>query len=73
MGLAGFPEKRGRKILKEKKRTLKINGVSFTFNSLYYYDPDDGHHYTTTEIDTENYRRGKEVMKKALEKHSQKN
>ncbi len=72
MGLAGFPEKDGNMILKEKKRTLKINGVSFTYDSLYYYDPDDGHHYTTTEIDTENYRRAKEAQKEALQKQSEK-
>ena len=72
MGLAGFPERRGRKILKEKKRTLKTDGVSFTYDSLYYYDPDDGHHYTTTEIDTENYYRMRRAEKKALQKQSEK-
>ncbi|NOZ35765.1 MAG: hypothetical protein GXO80_10765 [Chlorobi bacterium] len=72
MGLAGFPEKRGGKFLKEKKRTIETNGISFTFNSLYYYAPDDGHHYTTTEIDTENYSRMRKAEKEALNKHAEK-
>lgn len=73
MGLAGFPEKRGRKILKEKKYSFKQNGVSVTINTLYYYDPDDGHHYTTTEIDTENYSRLKKAYKEAFKKQSENN